>query len=91
MWEKEEINIGDVEVGEKYTVTFKYNGDLSVLKISTSCGCTVPKIENNKVVVIYTPKPGKTYPYECKRYIFINHDNVNYSKLYIKSTVYDQI
>jgi len=91
MWDKKIIDIGDVEVDENYKVVFNYNGKLEVKSVTSSCGCTKPKVMGNKISVTYSPKTSNKYPYNSVRYVSVFHKNGEFSKLLIKSIVHEVI
>ena len=91
MWDKKIVDIGNVETGENYTVIFNYKGDLKVKNVSSSCGCTRPKVMGNKITVVYKPKTSNKYPYVSVRYVTVLHKNGKFDKLLIKSNVHEEI
>jgi len=52
-WDATVVNLGDVEVGKKYPVTFTYMGKDTILNVVPGCSCTVASVKNNVVTVIY--------------------------------------
>lgn len=63
MWKETEKNIGQINIGDKLTIDFEYDGTLTINKnifgrqdIVVSCGCTSAKwIPNlNKLLVEFT-------------------------------------
>ena len=50
------INLGDLRVGITKSITFHPKEELKDIdNMTSSCGCSIPKIENGKIVVTYTP------------------------------------
>ena len=55
-WKQRIINLGEIKAGKKITVTFVADQDLiDVDNMISSCGCSSPRIDKNKIVVQYTP------------------------------------
>lgn len=56
-WKKKVITLGTIPVGKKQTVIFEALVPLQIRTLTSSCGCTTPKYneENNTVEVAYTP------------------------------------
>jgi len=54
IWKNKHINIGEVKVGKKKMITFNGLENLPEIRSMTStCGCSAPKIEGNNIVVIF--------------------------------------
>lgn len=50
------INLGDLRVGITKSITFYPKEELKDINtMSSSCGCSIPRIENGNIVVTYTP------------------------------------
>lgn len=64
-WSRKEIDLGVVKPKQKQRVIFKAVVPLNVKTITSSCGCTSPKYneEKNTIEVIYTPG---NIPYHLK-------------------------
>lgn len=55
-WRTKHIDLGDISVNEKQTLTFHAKGDLiNIVSLKSSCGCSKPKQKGNSIVVSYTP------------------------------------
>lgn len=53
-------NLGNVKVGSKHTLEFRYNENITKIReVSTSCGCALAKIDYDKRIIYltYTAKP----------------------------------
>jgi|TARA_R110002050_G_C8943259_1_gene512744 hypothetical protein len=51
------IDLGEVKVGKTVKVIFQGTGGmLEVKSLSSSCGCTKPRLINNNIETSYTPK-----------------------------------
>lgn len=75
------INLGDLKVGKTKNIIF-YPEEKETLEeivsMSSSCGCSTPKIENDKIIVTYTPGSVPLHlqhlgQYETKKTITINY------------------
>ena len=50
------ITLNDLKVGVTKNITFHPKEKLKDIdNMTSSCGCSIPKIENGKIVVTYTP------------------------------------
>ena len=50
------INLGELKVGVTKSITFNPKEELKDIdNMTSSCGCSIPRIENGKIVVTYTP------------------------------------
>lgn len=52
MWELNEINVGDVKVGERKKAVFVYNGTKEVVRVIPGCGCTSTVLKDNELTVV---------------------------------------
>lgn len=100
MWKQEKINLGKIPVKKPVEIEFEYQGD-GVFKGATStCGCTTPKwdIDKSVLLVTYTPKDipqhlkmaGNT-EYSSDKYVHVNmfeNDSIKKYSLSINAKVF---
>ena len=78
-WKQRIINLGEVKVNKKITVTFEADQDLlNVDNIQSSCGCSSPRINKNKVFVNYTPGSIPRHLQNVGFYMFENKITITY-------------
>lgn len=97
-WKNKEIDLGNIESRKSYNVTFEYVGNKEIRRLTSSCGCTKPKLDNNIVKVTYQPSPvakqtkdaGMNY-YSSRKYVTVYFtDNTN-SVLLVKAKIFDEL
>lgn len=57
-WIDKDKELGVLNVGEKQSITFTFQGNLNnVQSVNSSCGCVIPYLNksNNSIQVTYTP------------------------------------
>ncbi len=59
MWDKLDVQLGRVPVGEAISLEFNYEGKEDFISASSSCGCTKPEWDDKDKVLkaVYVPKP----------------------------------
>lgn len=64
-WKNKSVNLGEISANVKITIIFEAKEKLDIQRITSSCGCSVPKYdkEKNVIVVSYTPS---SVPYHLK-------------------------
>ena len=95
-WEKRNISLGELYVGQKTKVRFNSNEDLTdfIYSINTSCGCAKPKYDgDNKVLTVsFTPPKipkhlrGRGY-YKTTKSIVITYNDGNVEALVFTATI----
>lgn len=64
MWDKREINLGEIKPNTKHSVKFIYTGEEDIESVAVSCQCTTPEIDRELGVVNVTYSAGTLYPYK---------------------------
>lgn len=91
--------LGDSKVGEKLDIIFEGKEQLpDYLMLQSSCGCSKPHLDkqNNRVVVIYKPKPVPVHLkaqgyYESTKHIIILDPATEHKEvLSFKTRVYEK-
>jgi hypothetical protein len=59
VWDKTEINIGNILEGSTPEVEFRYKGDLAINDIVVSCGCLTPVFDKETGILKVKFKSGK--------------------------------
>lgn len=55
-WKTKHINLGVIKAHLKKEIIFVPEGNINdIVSMTSSCGCSVPKKIDGKVVVVYTP------------------------------------
>jgi len=95
-WEKTEIDLGQVTADSKISATFKFTNlsdePFIILKVATSCGCTVPSYskepvttgKSGTVVLVYNPAGRAKGTFSKSAKVRTRHGDFNIS---IKGTV----
>ena len=78
-WKRQSINLGNIKVGVKKIVIFESLDILdNIDNMIPSCGCSVPKLEGNKIIVTYTPGTVPIHLYNIGYYTSTKTIIVNY-------------
>ena len=78
-WEREEIDLGNIEVGRSYRVKFRSRGKLDIRDIKSSCGCAEAYYSSDagELVIDYVPQDHSLLEergmYFAQKYIVVNY------------------
>lgn len=79
-WKSTTLNLGTIQAGKKQTVVFEADQDLkNVANMTSSCGCSSPKINGNKVIVTYTPGQVPRHLQSVGFYLSTNKVTITYN------------
>lgn len=92
-WKSKHYNLGEIKVGIKKEIIFTPTEDLKEINnMTSSCGCSLPKLIGNTIVVIYTPGSIPTHlisigKYDTTKTITINYKDNSQDILSFSATI----
>ena len=87
------INLGELKVGVTKSITFHPKEELKDIdNMTSSCGCSIPKIKNGNIVVSFTPGSIPIHlqylgQYKTNKTITINYKDGSSETLSFRATI----